>query len=125
MTITGSNIMEIIKFIDYLCKKFKLQKYSYLQQQVFLLKKYAPIEALHTLDDSPGKVYVWQLRKEINDIAFTTRMGKILTQHNLELKALHVFTSDLDGVKKLPPDEVKILLEHYYSDDAQQGGRKR
>jgi hypothetical protein len=104
------------RIINWLCKRAKLPEYS-------MLRRYCPVSYVAKLEDRPGLVYVWLLRPGVNDVKYLTRMGQQLSAAGCNPKATHIFTSEARGITKLPADRVRALLEHYYSDDAREGGR--
>ena len=116
-TIRGKKMLKI-KIIDFFCKIFGLPVYS-------ITRKYAPVEYMYKLDDNPNNVYVWQLRKDIDENKYALRIAKRLGKVGKDLKAIHIYTTNVDKIIKLDPDLVKMLIEHNYSDDATKGGKKQ
>lgn len=77
------------------------------------------------LQDRENDVYVWHLKKGIDDTKYMEHMAQLLTYYNVTLKAHHIFLSgDIEKIKRLDRDYIRTLFKFYYSDEAQQGGRK-
>lgn len=106
-----------VRAIDFLCRLAGITEYS-------ALAEYAPITHIRRIKDRAGDVYVWMLRPGVNPLEYTDMMGKMLTDTGADLRALHLFVQDVDDIKRLDAGRVKALLEHFYSDHAQDGGRK-
>ena len=105
-----------VEAVDHICRVNGLPEYS-------MLRRYAPVQYLYTLKDEPGIVYVWKLAPRVDEEKFTKRMVEIVAKEGRETRALHVYTTDVEGITRLDADEVRALIEHYYSDDATKGGR--
>lgn len=76
-----------------------------------------PVKRIHSLEDRPDSVYLWELDctdEQLNNLSQRVKT-EFVRKNNRDPQALHLIRNDVTGVEELPPevveDKVKPFLE--------------
>ena len=68
----------------------------------------SPVEALHTLEDGPDRIYAWEVDTE----ARARSLLSALESHNVaDMDALHIVLTDKEELAELSKDEIRTYVD--------------
>ena len=68
----------------------------------------SPVDALHSLEDAPDRIYAWEVESE----ARARSLLDALDSHGVEdMDALHVILSDKEELSRLTHDEIRTYVD--------------
>ena len=75
------------------------------------------------MKNTKGHMYVFVLKRGIDPIAYSQNWSELAKRRRISLKANFVFVSEeFKEVRKLNPDELRVMGEMCFSDQAQKIG---
>lgn len=105
-----------VKIIDFFCKVFRLPRYS-------LYRSYSPIKAITSTDNRKGKLHVIVLKAGVDPVKYTAMFNQKANNLEIDLDATYIFVSDdFKDIRTIDPDELRVLGELCWSEDAQHSG---